>query len=226
MKKRWLALLFAGVLCLTGCQSAEEKKQAEMLEAFETMGVEHNEVIMSVLSKDWQVLDREETYAFTKEGTGNISGEEFTYSCGFNEENDIMLQITMNDTAEEFHYMVSADDTGHGLYFEAVTEEVTQHLLLNNVELLDVKEEAAVFVGEWADKGDNRYILNDDMTMTIKSADSEKEGTYSVALKDDTALLTLVFGSNTLEFEYEFLDGTTMKLCAPGTETVHTWIKK
>lgn len=226
MKRRWMVLLLAGLLCLTGCRSAEEKKQNELMEAFEQMGVEHNEVIMAVLSKDWNVLDSEDTYTFTKEGTGNVSGEEFTYSCGFNEENDIMLQIVMDETEEEFHYLVSADDTGHGLYLESVTEDVTQHLILSNVKLLDVKEEAAALIGEWADKSDNRYILNDDETMVIKSADSEKEGTYSVAERDGIPLLTLVFGSNTLEFEYELLDDTTLRLCAPGTETLHTWIKK
>ena len=35
MKKRLFVLLAAGMLCLTGCQSAEEKQQAEMMEAFE-----------------------------------------------------------------------------------------------------------------------------------------------------------------------------------------------
>ena len=35
MKKRWMLLLIAGMLCLTGCQSEEERKQAEMMEAFE-----------------------------------------------------------------------------------------------------------------------------------------------------------------------------------------------
>ena len=226
MKKRLIVLFLAGILCLTGCQSAEEKQQAEMMEAFETMGVEHNEVIMSVLSKTWNVLDGEDTYEFTKEGTGNISGEEFTYSCGFNEENDIMLQITMNETEEEFNYFVSADDTGHGLFFETVDGEVMQ-LLMSNVELLDTADERAKrFLGEWADKSDNRYVFENDRKLVIKSADSEKTGSYSVVLRDEVPLLTLVIGSNTLEFEFEFVEDTIIDLCAPGTETVHTWIKK
>lgn len=226
MKKRLLVLLMAGILGLTGCQSAEEKKQAEMMEAFEQMGVEHNEVIMSVLSKEWKVLGGEDTYEFTKEGTGNISGEEFKYSCGFNEENDIMLQITMNETEEELHYFVSADDTGHGLFFENVEGE-TMQLLLANVELLDMEDERAkALVGEWADKSDNRYILEEDRKLVIKGSDSEKTGTYSVVIRDEMTLLTLVIGSNTLEFEYEFASDTAVDLHAPGTETVHTWIKK
>ena len=40
-------------------------------------------------------------------------------------------------------------------------------------------------------------------------------------------LLTLVFGSDTMEFNYEFLsDGVTVQLCRPGTDVIHTWIKK
>lgn len=102
------------------------------------------------------------------------------------------------------------------------------HLIPSNVELLDITDErAAFFVGEWADKSDNRYVFREDFTMVIKSSDSETEGTYSVVIRDDVPLLTLVFGSNTLEFEYELLkDQTTVKLQAPGTDTVHTWIKK
>lgn len=226
MKNRWLILLMAGIFCLTGCQSAEEKQRTAIQEAFEQMGVEHNEVIMAVLSKEWKVLNSEATYEFTKEGTGNISGETLTYSCGFCEENDIMLQIKMDENGEEFCYFVSADDTGHGLYLKPVQEEEKTHLILANVELLDIKKEASVFIGEWSDKSDNRYMLNDDGTMTIRGADSEKEGTYSVARRDGVELLTLVFGSNTLEFAYEFLDETTVRLCAPGTEIIHTWVKK
>lgn len=229
MKKRLLILLCIGVLCLTGCQSEEEKRQAEIMEAFEEMGVDHNEVVMSVLSKSWKVLGTEDTYEFTKEGTGNVSGVEFTYTCGFNEDNDIMLQIMREDTdVEELNYFVSSDDTGHGIYVEPAMGGETMHLIPSNVELLDITDErAAFFVGEWADKSDNRYVFREDFTMVIKSSDSETEGTYSVVIRDDVPLLTLVFGSNTLEFEYELLkDQTTVKLQAPGTDTVHTWIKK
>ena len=226
MKKRWLILLMAGMFCLTGCQSAEEKQQAAMLEAFEQMGVEPNEVVRSVLAKEWKVLNSEAVYQFTKEGTGTVSGENFTYSCGFDVDNKIMLHMTMEDTAEEFYYFVSSDDTGHGLYLEPVQQTETIHLILANVELLDIKDEAFVFIGEWVDKSDNRYVLNDDGTMRIHGADSDKEGTYSVARRDGVELFTLVFGSNTLEFAYEFLDETTVRLCAPGTEIIHTWVKK
>ena len=80
MKKRLLVLLCIGILGLTGCQSKEEQRKAELMESFENMGVEHNEVIMSVLSKSWKVNGSEDTYEFTKEGAGNASGASFTYT--------------------------------------------------------------------------------------------------------------------------------------------------
>ena len=101
MKKRLLALLFAGILCMTGCQSEEEAKREALMKAFENIGMEHSAVIMNVLSKEWNVVDGEDTYEFTKEGTGDISGDTFTYSCGFDEENNIALKIVMDGTEEE-----------------------------------------------------------------------------------------------------------------------------
>ena len=68
--------------------------------------------------------------------------------------------------------------------------------------------------------------MNTNRVQVFHGADSDKEGTYSVVRRDGVEILTLVFGSNTLEFAYEFLDETTIRLCAPGTETIHTWVKK
>ena len=230
MKKRLLALLFVGILCLTGCQNEEAAKKDALEKAFENIGMEHSAVIMNVLSKEWNVVDGEDTYEFTKEGTGDISGDTFTYSCGFDDENNIALKITMDETKEEKYFYVSTDDTGYGLKLDLAGEEEDVYLIQNNIEIIDVSDErAAAVVGEWADKSDNRYILNDDNTMLIKGSQSETEGTFSVVeLKEDgSLLLTLVFGSDTMEFNYEFLDdGNTMKLCRPGTDIIHTWIKK
>ena len=230
MKKRLLALLFVVVLCLSGCQSEEEAKKEAIQNAFEDIGMEHSTVIMNVLSKEWTVIGAEDTYTFTKEGTGNISGETFTYSCGFDEENNIALKIVMDKTAEEKYYYVSTDDTGYGLNLDLAGEEKDVYLFQSNVELLDLTDErAAVMVGEWADKSDNRYVFNEDGSMLIKGSQSETEGTFSVVewKEDGSLLLTLVFGSDTMEFNYEILsDGTTVQLCRPGTDVIHTWIKK
>ena len=109
-------------------------------------------------------------------------------------------------------------------------EDEDVYLFQNNVELIELSDQRAVnIIGEWADKSDNRYIFNEDGTMLIKGSQSETEGTFSVVevKEDGSLLLTLVFGSDTMEFNYEFLsDGMTVELCRPGTEDVHTWIKK
>ena len=192
--------------------------------------MEHSAVIMNVLSKEWVEADSNEIYVFTKEGTGEIAGAGFTYSCGFDDENNIALKVTMDETKEEKYFYVSTDDTGYGLKLDLAGEEADVYLIQNNVEIIEISNErAAAVVGEWADKSDNRYILNDDNTMLIKGSQSETEGTFSVVeLKEDgSLLLTLVFGSDTMEFNFEFLDdGNTMKLCRPGTDIIHTWIKK
>lgn len=230
MKKRLLALLFVAVLCLSGCQNEETAKRDALEKTFENIGMEHSAVIMNVLSKEWNVVGGEDTYTFTKEGTGDISGEAFTYSCGFDEENNIALKIVMDATAEEKYFYVSTDDTGYGLNLDLAGDENDVYLFQNNVELIDFADERVKFmVGEWADKSDNRYVFNEDGTMLIKGSQSETEGTFSVVewKEDGKLLLTLVFGSDTMEFYYELLsDGTTVQLCRPGTDVIHTWIKK
>lgn len=230
MKKRLFVLLFAGMLALTGCQSKEEAQREKVEAAFESIGMEHSAVIMGVLSKEWKVQDGEGTYIFTKEGTGEASGDAFTYSCGFDEDNNIALKLTMDADGEERYFYVSTDDTGYGLYLQDATSQEKVYLLQNNVELLPLTDErASGFIGEWADKSDNRYIFHEDGTMMIKGSESETPGTFSVVeqKEDGSLLMTLVFGSDTMEFTYEFLsDGKTLQLCRPGTETVHTWIRK
>ena len=230
MKKKLLALLFVGILCLTGCQNTEKAQKEALMEMFESIGMEHSAVIMNVLSKEWVEVDGDAMYVFTKEGTGDISGDTFTYTCGFDEENNIALKIVMDETKEESYYYISTDDTGYGLHLDLVGEKEDVYLLQNNIELLAYDDERAIgVVGEWADKSDNRYIFNEDGTMLIKGSLSETEGTYSVVewKEDGSLLLTLVFGGDSMEFNFEFLsDDVTMQLCRPGTDVVHTWIRK
>lgn len=228
MKKRLLILLFLAMLCLSGCQSEEEAQKEKIEKVFEEMGIEHDTVVMNVLSKEWIVSGSKEVYLFTKEGTGDISGAGFSYTCGFDEDNQIALQIIMDESEETRNYYVTMDDTGYGLYLDPVGDGEEVYLIQADVEILEITDErASGLVGEWADKSDNRYILREDNTMLIKSSTGDTEGTYSAVVREDGMILTLLFGSNTLEFSYDFLDdGATMQLCAPGTDVVHTWIKK
>lgn len=227
MKKRFLALLFVMLFAVVGCQNSEKDK---IMEAFESIGMEHSDVIKTVLSKEWVEASSNESYVFTKEGTGERAGESFTYSCGFDEENQIVLKIVMDDSKEENYFYISTDDTGYGLQLDLADSKEDVYLLQTNVEFVELSDErAAAIIGEWADKSDNRYVFNEDGSMLIKGSLSETEGTFSVVewKEDGKLLLTLVFGGDTMEFNYEFLDeGNTVKLCRPGTDVVHTWIKK
>ena len=229
MERKLLILLMAGVMAMTGCQSSEKAEKEKIIKAFESIGMEHSEVIMNVLSKEWIAEEGEKIYVFTKEGTGDVSGDSFTYSCGFDEEYNIVLKMIMDSTEEEKYYYVSTDDTGYGLNLDMAGDDEDVYLFQNNVELLALTDErAAGVIDEWADKSDNRYILKEDGTMLIKGSQSETEGTFSVVevKEDGSLLLTLVFGSDTMEFNYEFLSDGSMQLCRPGTDIVHTWIRK
>ena len=191
-RRLFVLLLCIGILYPLGCQSREEKHQEEIMEAFETMGTEYEQLLMSALSKSWTVSDSEDIYEFTKEGTGNVSGAEFTYSCGLNEEHDFMLQMVMKDTEEKLNFFVSTDETGYGLYFKLAGQDKVIHLIQSDIELLEITDErAAFFVGEWADKSDNRYIFHEDFSMVVKGSERTSEGTYSVAIRADAPFLML-----------------------------------
>lgn len=227
MKKRLAVLVFIGALTLTGCQSAEAKREQQFVESMENIGVSYDSVVMNVLAKEWKA-ENGDIYTFTKEADGDISGKTFTYTCGLNEENEIVLQIVMDESKEERNYYVTTDETGYGLYLEPAGGGERIYILQTNVSLLGTDDAlVAGLFGEWADKSDNRYIFNEDGTMQIKSSSSEREGTYSVAETDNGIILKLLFGADELEFHYEVKDdGQTMELVAPGTETVHTWTKQ
>ncbi len=228
MKKRLFSFLIMMVLCLTGCSDTEETQKQEIAEAFENIGVAHETVVRNILSKKWNVRGSETTYEFTKEGTGHVSGEAFTYESGFDENNQIMVKMMMGESGEICCYHVYSDDTGHGLVFESASDGKEIQLINADVLFLDFTDErAASLVGEWADKSDNRYIFNDDFSMLIKGKKSDTEGTYSVVIKEEQLLLTLVFEGNALEYAFELSEnGNSVNLKVQGTDAVHTWVRK
>ena len=230
MKKGLLALLFVGVLCLSGCQSEEKKEIEAFQKAFETVDTKYSEAIKTVMTNEWAENDGEDIYVFTQEGTGDISGETFTYSCGFDAENKIAMKVVMDETKEEKYFYVSTDKTGYGLNLDVVGSDEDLYLMRTNIELIALSDErAAGIVGEWADKSDNRYVFREDGTMVIKGSASDIEGTFSlVKLEEEGNLIfTLLFANDIMDFYYEMSeDGSTMKLCRPGTDVIHTWTKQ
>lgn len=226
MKKE---LFFLGLICaifLTGCGDTAETEA--MADAFERMNREYSTVICNVLSKEWTEIQSDEIYLFTKEGEGTISGQSFSYYCGFDEKNQILLKIVMDETMEEDYYYVSVDETGYGLYLDGPGKDQDLYLMQSNVEVLNLADERAEGVlGEWKDQNDHRYIFRENGTMTVKGSAGDSDGTFStVRWKEDGSLrLMLVTGSNAMDFQYEFSDADTLQLCRPGEETVHTWVR-
>lgn len=225
IKKFLLTLAFAVALVLGGCQDQEK----ELENAFENMDTAYSEVLRTVLSKEWEEVGGEDIWKFAKDGTGNILGQGFTYRCGFDKENQMLLQIVMDDTEEERNFYVSTDDTGYGLYLQTPEGEKV-YLFQTNMELLDSADErAAGLLGEWKDGSGNRYVLKEDRTMVIRYVDGgETEGNYSAAERrvDGELILTLVFNRNTLDYSYGLsADGMSVTLSAPGADMVYEWTK-
>lgn len=224
-KKVLLVILFSGILAVTGCQSREEKLE----DALENRKTEYNDVLCVVLSRKWDAVDQDEVYEFEKDGTGKLSGESFTYQCGFDKDNRMILQIVLDDTKEQKNYYVETDDTGYGLYLDSPGGEDI-YLFQAEKELLTAEDErAAGVIGEWTDHSDNHYVLNKDRTMLVKYVSGgETEGTYSAVERksDGELILTLVFNGNTLDFSYKLSeDGKQLLLSSTGTEVVHEWNK-
>lgn len=237
MKKRYLFFLLFSVLCLGGCQHTEDMEAEERIEtiekealeeSFDTIDREFSTLIANVLSKEWTEVESQESYVFEQDGTGTVSGEPFSYFCGFSEENDIILKLIMDDTEEERFYTVSVDETGYGLYLDGPGTRNDLYLMQDDVEILELSDERAKgLLGQWKDKSENEYSFRKDGMMTIKGSERESEGTFSVVIwkEDDSILLTLVSGGNALEYEYEFSDEDTLQLWRKGSEEVHTWVR-
>lgn len=237
MKKQMMILLLIGTFALGGCGSAqanretqgtEPQKAAEAVEIPDSMKISYDSIVVSVLSKEWTAADSEERYTFTKEATGDLSGEPFTYTCGLDEDGRIFLQMVMAESEETKNYCVTTDTTGYGLYLEPTDGGERIYIIQSNVRILDVQEERVQgLLGSWTDKSDNCYTFREDGTLTIEGSSGKNEGTYSVAETEEGTILKMLFGGNELDLTYEFdEEGEWLELCAPGSDTVHRWTKQ
>ena len=127
MKKRILLLMTvaAAAICMSACSDDNEKKAGESTtekvdemasQAQESMdGIDlPSESVTKAVSNTWVVPDTDEVYVLQADGTGNRDGEPFTFECGFDDENNITLKITMDDGSAENLYAISTDSTGYG----------------------------------------------------------------------------------------------------------------
>ena len=224
MKKLIVALLLASTLCMTGCgdtKKAEptaskteevDKASSAMKEQMGDNAVLPSDSVKRVMAKQWKVIGTDTVYDLKEDGTGTKDDAGLTFECGFDEDNNITIKITMDGEDEGKLYAVTTDDTGYGIVLKSLDGGKDMKFLQADTDLLDLTDDRAKgLIGK----------------LVIKSSSGETKGTYCVAENTDGTLrLNLVISGGTLEYVYTLSDdGSTVELCSPGTDTVHKWTK-
>lgn len=240
MKKiLFLTTLIAAALSLSACGGDEKKAGGSATEKVDEMasqvqesvdGIDlPSESVTKAVSNTWVVPDTDEVYVLQADGTGNRDGEPFTFECGFDDENNITLKITMDDGSAENLYAISTDSTGYGIDLAALDDGEDLKFLPEDLEFLSTDDERiSGLIGTWTDESGNEYEFDKDGHMAIRSADSETKGSFStVADAEGGLFFRIVVEGGSLEYGFELgEDGTEMKLASPGTDVIHSWTKK
>lgn len=244
MKKKIFALFFIGALALTGCQGQEqtetaekqemtaedsEEKAAALEEALGDYIIEPNDALKTVFSKSWDVTGTTDVYVLETDGTGTKNEEVFTYECGFDEENNIIVKFIMDGEEDGTVYIVTSDATGYGLDLAPVAEGEAMNFFPTNMTLLEVSDERAEgLVGTWKDENSNEYAFEESGELLIKGSDADTPGTWCAIEKEEEGVLivSLLVEGGSLEFEYEIQEeGKTLALYNRGAETWYYWYK-
>ena len=241
MMKRilFLTTLIAAALSLSACGGDEKKAGGSATEKVDEMasqvqesvdGIDlPSESVTKAVSNTWVVPDTDEVYVLQADGTGNRDGEPFTFECGFDDENNITLKITMDDGSAENLYAISTDSTGYGIDLAALDDGEDLKFLPEDLEFLSTDDERiSGLIGTWTDESGNEYEFDKDGGMAIRSADSETKGSFSAVADSEGGLFfRIVVEGGSLEYGFELgEDGTEMKLASPGTDVIHSWTKK
>lgn len=241
MMKRilFLTTLIAAALSLSACGGDEKKAGGSATEKVDEMasqvqesvdGIDlPSESVTKAVSNTWVVPDTDEVYVLQADGTGSRDGEPFTFECGFDDENNITLKITMDDGSAENLYAISTDSTGYGIDLAALDDGEDLKFLPEDLEFLGTDDERiSGLIGTWADESGNEYEFDKDGRMAIRSADSETKGSFSAVADTEGGLFfRIVVEGGSLEYGFELgEDGTEMKLASPGTDVIHSWTKK
>ncbi len=241
MMKRilFLTTLIAAALSLSACGGDEKKAGGSATEKVDEMasqvqesvdGIDlPSESVTKAVSNTWVVPDTDEVYVLQADGTGNRDGEPFTFECGFDDENNITLKITMDDGSAENLYAISTDSTGYGIDLAALDDGEDLKFLPEDLEFLSTDDKRiSGLIGTWSDESGNEYEFDKDGRMAIRSADSETKGSFSTVADSEGGLFfRIVVEGGSLEYGFELgEDGTEMKLASPGTDVIHSWTKK
>lgn len=193
------------------------------------MTIDYSEAVAAVISRSWNVEGEEETYMFSPDGSGEhgLNGEKeaFRYTCGFDEENNILVQIMTGDSEET--YQISTDETGYGLYMEAAPKGGEKKLLLPaGLKILDTDDErVSDILGIWKDDSGNRYEFTEDGRFRILTSENN-DGTFSAAEKEEEEVqeICILVAGGTLKYEYRLQDeGKTLELYSRDAESFYYW---
>ena len=192
------------------------------------MTTDYSAAVAAAISKEWDVEGKEEAYVFMTDGSGEHSlegeTEAFQYTCGFNEENDILVQITTGEREEV--YQISNDETGYRIYMEAVDGGKEKKLLTPaGLKILDTEDEKVTgILGVWEDDGGNQYEFTKDSEFLILTAE-DSNGTFSAAEKADGAQeVSISVAGGILRYTYSLQDdGETLQLYNADAESYYYW---
>ena len=236
MKKKLLISLAISLLAVTGCQSKEETaptEQQQVTEAIEEVFgdyiIQPNDALKTVFVKSWDVTGTDDVYVLEMDGTGKKNEEAFTYECGFNEENQIVISFTMEGSDEGTIYVATSDTTGYGIDLQPVADGEFLNFFPTNMELLeDSDERVTSLVGSWKDDNKNEYIFDASGELLIKGKDGDTPGTWCSMLKEETGacIVNLLVEGGSLEFEYTVSeDGKMLSLYNRGAEIWYYWYR-
>ena len=211
------------------CGSKENTdKVDELASSMQDIGmagiVTPSESVAVAMAKTWSVKDSEDVYVMNADGTGTKNDVEFTFECGFNENNKITMNITLGEEVES--YAISTDTTGYGVVLTGFGKTEDKVLLPADLEFLSLDDErVAGIAAEWKDASGNVYKLGEKFDLVIDGVNNDSEGTYSVVETADGDLcLCLVIKGAAYEYEIE-LNGNELYLNMVDDTTIHTWTK-
>ena len=236
MKKMWV-MLGVCLVMLTGCQNSEqvenlpkeqtvtrEETTAALEEVLSDYIIQPNDALKMVFSKSWDVTDSEDVYVLEMDGTGKKNEEAFTYECGFDEKNNIVLKINMEE--ESTAYLAVSDATGYGLDLTPVNGGTSVNLFPSDLTLLEMSDDKVTgLFGTWEDASGNEYEFGEDGTLLIKGKENDTPGHWCAIEKENGRIIVnLLVTGGSLEFEYEIQEeGKTLALYNRSAETWYYW---
>ena len=210
-----------------GNQSVTQEETAAVLEeVLADYIIQPNDALKMVFSKSWDITGTEDIYVLEMDGTGKKNEEAFTYECGFDADNNIVLKFNMG--SESTAYVAVSDATGYGLDLTPVSEGTAMNLFPSDMTLLEMSDEKVTgLFGVWKDASGNGYEFSEDGTLMIRGKEADTPGTWCAIEKENgRVIVNLLVTGGSLEFEYEIQEeGKTLALYNRGAETWYYWTR-